>query len=500
MLTADVADLAGGAVALAGDREAVLAGDHDLASRHLVQGQGAGLVRADGRGRPQGLDRRQALDDRVPPCDLAGTHRQEGGDHRGQTRRDRRDSQGDAGDEQGVEGLAPGQAEQYDEHQRDGGDRGDDLAQAVQLLLQRSLAGLGAGQHVGDVPDLGGHARRCHDQLPAATRDRGVHVRHAGPVPQGDLVPEHRLHGLAHRQALPGQGGFLDLERGGHIDAGVGRHPVACLHQDHVAWNELVGVDLDALPVPTYPRDGPHHLSQCLDTLLGLGLLTQSDHGVEDGQAGQDNRGPGLPGHDLVHRRGHQEHHLHEVLVLAQEGAIPRLGLAFGEPVGAGRRQPLLHLCGRQSLLGVDAQGVRDDRHLGSNRVDCSRCCVQVGVTGRHGRLLRRGDRFWYASACPSSDRVGWSHLTLGGVGSPSRGWATIQRYSPFGPAGCWGRARIVAKRRGCTTVSAGLADPRAAATRSGVVRTTDAPWHRPPQTLTRPWERPTAPDVREAR
>ena len=40
-----------------------------------------------------------------------------------------------------------------------------------------------------------------------------------------------------------------------------------------------------------------------LDALLGLGLLAQADHGVEDGQPGQDDGGAGLSGDDLVDRR-----------------------------------------------------------------------------------------------------------------------------------------------------------------------------------------------------
>ena len=40
-------------------------GEDELASRHLIQGQRSGLVGADRRGRAEGLDRPQPLDDRA---------------------------------------------------------------------------------------------------------------------------------------------------------------------------------------------------------------------------------------------------------------------------------------------------------------------------------------------------------------------------------------------------------------------------------------------------
>ena len=94
-----------GAVALAADREAVLAGDDELAGGHLVQRERAGLVRADRRDRAERLDRRQALDDGVVLGEHPRAHRVEGGDDGGQAGRDGGDGQRDAGEEQLVEGL-----------------------------------------------------------------------------------------------------------------------------------------------------------------------------------------------------------------------------------------------------------------------------------------------------------------------------------------------------------------------------------------------------------
>ena len=95
-----------------------------------------------------------------------------------------------------------------------------------------------------------------------------------------------------------------------------------------------------AWPSAAYPGDGLHHLGQRLDALLGLGLLAQPDHGVEEGEPGQHHRRADLAGHDQVDDRRHQQHDLHEVLVLAQEGAPARLLLARGQLVRPVRLQP----------------------------------------------------------------------------------------------------------------------------------------------------------------
>jgi hypothetical protein len=90
-------------VALAADRQAMIAVEGG-AGGHLVEGQGAGLVRADHRGAAEGLDGRQLLDN--GPLLGHALHPQGEGhrDHRGQPLRDGGDRQGDGGQQ----GLHPG--------------------------------------------------------------------------------------------------------------------------------------------------------------------------------------------------------------------------------------------------------------------------------------------------------------------------------------------------------------------------------------------------------
>ena len=84
------------AVAFAGHLVVVLARDGELTRRHLVEGQRAGLIGADGGNRAQRLDRRQALDDGVLAGQDARAHRIHGGHHRRHAGRDGRNRQGDA--------------------------------------------------------------------------------------------------------------------------------------------------------------------------------------------------------------------------------------------------------------------------------------------------------------------------------------------------------------------------------------------------------------------
>ena len=254
----------------------------------------------------------------------------------------------------------------------------DDLGQTVQLLLQRGLVGLGVRQHVGDVPDLGVHAGGGDDQLAAAAGDRGVHVGHAGPVAERDVVTRHRVDRLADRQALAGERGLLDLERRGQADPAVGRHPVAGLDQHDVAGHEVLGVDLDRLAVASYPSDRLHHLRESLDALLGLRLLTQPDHGVEDASARPARWScPHSPVTSWLISGRRQQHDLHEVR--GTDAGTPRTRTPSWQPPDGWRRGSGagcgLHLA--ETHRQVDAQHRGDFARLDSRGGNvCAEVCL----------------------------------------------------------------------------------------------------------------------------
>ena len=152
-------------------------------------------------------------------------------------------------------------------------------------------------------------------------------------------------------------------------DPAVRGDPVARFDKDHVARNELLGVDLDRLAVPTNPGDRLHHLRQRLHARLGLRLLAESDHRVENGEPREHDRRPGVVRDERVDHGRREEDDLHEVLVLAHEGVEPRLLLPAGELVRAMGAQSLGGLRGRQPLLRFDAELAGDLRDLHGMRV-----------------------------------------------------------------------------------------------------------------------------------
>ena len=113
---------------------------------------------------------------------------------------------------------------------------------------------------------------RGDDHLPPAAGDRGVHEREAVTVADGHVDPVDGVGVLERRRTLAGEGGLLDLERGGQEEPPVGRHPVARLDQDDVAGNQLFRVDLHGLAVAPYPGRVLEGLLQRGQAGGGLGL------------------------------------------------------------------------------------------------------------------------------------------------------------------------------------------------------------------------------------
>ena len=254
-------DLPGGGVALAGDREPVAARHHQLPGRHLVQRQRAGLVRADGRHRPERLDRGQPLHDGVVLGQHPRAHRVQRRDHGRQAGRDGRDGQGHAGEEQLVEGLvvpdARGGASRRTRSRRSprspGSSRSSCFCSGVlsASVWLRSVAMLPISVSIPvpvtiisprpRVTDVFMNARQIRSPSPTSSPGIGASV-------------------LQHRSALAGERGLLDLQGGGHQQPTVGGHPVARLEEHDVARHQLGGVDLDRHPVAAHAGDVLQHL------------------------------------------------------------------------------------------------------------------------------------------------------------------------------------------------------------------------------------------------
>jgi hypothetical protein len=125
-------------VARPGDLPA-LVGDDDGAHRHLVRRQGPGLVRADDRRGPEGLHRRQALDQGVPPGHPLGAHRQRQGDRGQQPSGTNATIMPRAKTSPRPRGRSVSSWASSEEQQPDGDrDRADDPAQGRELALERA--------------------------------------------------------------------------------------------------------------------------------------------------------------------------------------------------------------------------------------------------------------------------------------------------------------------------------------------------------------------------
>ena len=132
------------------------------------------------------------------------------------------------------------------------------------------------------------------------------------------------------------------------------------------------------------PRRDDHHLLQRGHRRGGLALLAQTQHGVEHGEQQQQDAGAHLLERVQAPDPGDEEHQLHRVRVLAQEGVQARLGLRRREPVRAELLHPGLRLGRGQALVA-------------STSVRCSTSstdwvCQSVGAArcGRGGRWLGR--------------------------------------------------------------------------------------------------------------
>ena len=226
----------------------------------------------------------------------------------------------------------------------------------VRVLIWRvsgRLLVLGHLEHPGDVADLGGHAGRDDDHLARPAGDVGVHVGHAVAVAERRVLG-HGVDVLGGRQALSGERRLVDLERGGRDDPAVRGDEVAGLERDDVARHELLGRDLPQLAVAAHACLDDHHLLERRHRGRGLALLAEAQVRVEDRQQDQHHAGRHLLDGVDREQAGDQQHDLHRIGVLAQEGVPARLGLLGRELVWPDLGPAALDLGAREALDRID--------------------------------------------------------------------------------------------------------------------------------------------------
>ena len=342
-------------IALTVDAEAP-ADDHELASRHLIERERSGLVGADRRCRAQRLHGLQPLDDRAFLSELLRPDREQHRHHGREARRDRRDRQRDAGQEQRVEILAAGEAQDDDQRQRPRRHDRDDHGELIELFGEWRLLLLDAAEHSGDVADLARHPGRRDDDLATASGHLRVHVGHVDAVAERSVLLRDRINNLGDGRALAGESGLFDLQGRGDEDPAIGGDLVAGFETDDVTWHQFLSWYLDPLTVASNVRRHDQHLPQGGDALGGLALLVQAHQGVDDRQGDDHQPGRDVLQRDDAHDRRTEQHQLHQVAVLAQEGSPPRLFGFLGELVRSVLLSPFEHGGGAETDGGIDVQ------------------------------------------------------------------------------------------------------------------------------------------------
>ncbi|GIX62824.1 uncharacterized protein BcabD6B2_22590 [Babesia caballi] len=233
---------------------------------HLALGEGAGLVTANYGTAPQSLNGGELPNVGVALGHVLGAHRKRDGDDHGQTLGDRGDGEADGQKDDGENAVGVGprrvlvaghNGDDDDGNQDADGNDANDAAKAVEAGLEGSLvvAHRGLLELLGDAPDLSLHAGADDDALgrPGNNRSGG----------EAEIAGERRAD-------------LRDLE-----ETHVGGNGVTHLQNDHVAGDDVLGVDDVLLAVANDRGGGRGDGGQLLQS-VGSRLLHVGRHGGVD--------------------------------------------------------------------------------------------------------------------------------------------------------------------------------------------------------------------------
>ena len=165
----------------------------------------------------------------------------------------------------------------------------EQLADPVELLLQRRGLVRRLLQHAGDAPHLGLHPRRRDHRAPAPVSRRRAAEDHVVTVAEPRLSSD-RGDILRHRQALACQRRLRRLQRGGLDQPRVGGNGVAFFDEDDVAGYEFCRRNALSAAVANDIGVRRRHLAQRRHGLLRAGLLEVAHERVEQ-HDGEDRDG-----------------------------------------------------------------------------------------------------------------------------------------------------------------------------------------------------------------
>ncbi len=391
---------------------------------HPVLGQRPGLVRADHRHRPEGLDGRQAANEGAPRRHPSRSQGQGDGDHGRQALGDGRDREADRRQEHRARGLAAGEARrEHDRAYREGQPR-ELRAQACEPPLERRLVAAGPLDQLGDLAERGRHTRLHDDPRPTPGghgRARECDVAAIRDVACVQL--RQRLHHLRRRLRFAGQGRFVDPQGLGLGQPQVGRDEVANRQHHEVSRDDLRRGDRDRRAVADDGSHGARQAAQGIHRPLGAVLLHEPDQGVEHDDGQDDDRVLEVAdrGDD---DGGNHEDEDHRARDLPREHRPGRRRPALDELVAAVPGQPRRRVGPGQAAPSVGAQGPDDRRNRQA-----------PGLPGR-GRLPGRGGLPSGGGRAWPRCRVRGGHRRAPGAPPPGVGGAGPSSGFTMAPAG----------------------------------------------------------------
>ena len=160
----------------------------------------------------------------------------------------------------------------------------------------------------------------------------------------------HRFLLLRHRNRLPGEGGFVDLQRIDLYYAQVGRDHVALAQAHHIAGYEFIRFHFLFFSAADGRRFHLAHLLERLHRPDGTPLRKEADERVDQDHAGDGDRLHRLP-EEQRYDHGHYEQQHDQALELIPQNRPDAASLDPSEGIGAEPLAPLSDLVGTQPLL-----------------------------------------------------------------------------------------------------------------------------------------------------
>ena len=350
-----VAHAAHGIVPLGGD---------DVAHRHLVAGQRAGLVGADDRHRPERLHTRQPAHEGVAPCHPLQTDRQHERHHRRQSLRYSGHRQADrsqqqigetAGLDEPIDAAATNDLDDRYQADHDNAQPDQNPPQAGEPLLQRRRLTRRLPEQPGNPSKLRAHAGGNDDRRAPSCRHHRAGVEERMPVAERRVDRLGVGHALLCRQALAGERRLLRGETKSLHEPGIRRHMITGFDLDPVPDDQTTGGDRRGLPVTDHAGHWGRHRSEGGEGTLGAVFLEEADDGVD--QDDRHDRGRVGPVADRSgDDRRHDQDPDQQLAELRQERPPPRHRGGLHQSVGAVLRQPPCRFPGCEPPLGVGLQ------------------------------------------------------------------------------------------------------------------------------------------------